>query len=144
MNDPTRYYGPEELKRWRTLALFVGAIGTLVIFVFGLVVPGQWEQVLRSWLIGYVFWAGISIGCLGLLMVQYLTGGAWGVVARRVFEAGSRTLFVTFGLFIPLAIGVLTRSVYNWTHLSPTEHVMQQRGVFMTPWSWVIRTVIYF
>ena len=38
-------------------------------------------------------------------MLQYLTGGAWGVVIRRTLEAASRTLPVIFILFLPIAIG---------------------------------------
>ena len=69
------------------------------------------EQALRSWLLGFVFWAGIGIGCLGILMTQYLTGGAWGVISRRILEAGTRTLPILVLLFIPLALGVYFRDV---------------------------------
>src|SRR5205823_14409165 len=81
---------------------------------------------------------------IGVLMLQYLTGGAWGVVIRRVLEAGTRTLPLIVLLFIPLAIGVYTRTFYEWTHLPLTDHVMEQRGMFMTPWAWILRSVIYF
>ena len=36
------------------------------------------EQFLRGYLIAYMFWTGLSLGCLALLMVQYLSGGLWG------------------------------------------------------------------
>ena len=61
-------------------------------------------------------------------MLQYLTGGAWGVVIRRIVEAGSRTLPLIIMLFIPLAIGVYTHNFYEWTHLPPDDHVMAHRG----------------
>jgi hypothetical protein len=144
MNSLTRYYGPENIKGWRALALGVGGIASLIILVWALIYPDQREQALRSWLIGYVFWTGIGIGSLGFLMLQYLTGGAWGVVGRRVLEAATRTLPIIIILFIPIALGVLTRSVYTWTHLPLTEHVMIQRGAFMTPWAWILRSVVYF
>jgi hypothetical protein len=102
------------------------------------------EQALLSWLLGFIFWTGIGIGCLGILMLQYLTGGAWGVVIRRILEAGTRTLPIIILMFIPLAIGVYTRSFYEWTHLPPTDHVMEHRGIFMTPWFWIVRSGIYF
>jgi len=102
------------------------------------------EQALRSWLVGFIFWGGIGLGSLGVLMLQYLTGGAWGVVIRRTVEAGSRTLPVIFLMFIPLAIGVYTHQMYEWTHLPPDDRVMVQRGIFMTSWFWIVRSVIYF
>ena len=50
------------------------------------------EQLFRSYLIAYLFWFGIALGCLPLLMLHHLVGGAWGFAIRRVFEAGTRTL----------------------------------------------------
>lgn len=135
------FYAPAEINRWRTLALGVGGIA-LIIWAFGLYFNR--EQALLSWLLGFIFWSGIGIGCLGVLMLQYLTGGAWGLVIRRILEAGTRTLPVIILMFIPLAIGVYTRSFYEWTHLSPEDHVMVQRGIFMTPWFWIVRAGIYF
>ena len=111
---------------------------------WALVVPAQREQALRSWLIGFVFWAGITFGSLGFLMLQYLISGAWGVVGRRVIEAATRTLPIVVILFIPIALGVYAGTVYTWTHLPPDEHTMLQRGIFMTWWAWIARSVIYF
>lgn len=135
------YQAPEVINRWRTLALGVGGIGMIAWAAGTYFNP---EQGLRSWLLGFVFWGGIGIGCLGVLMLQYLTGGAWGVVIRRALEAGTRTLPLLVLLFVPMAIGVYTRSFYEWTNMPPTEHVMEQRGIFMTPWFWILRSVIYF
>src|SRR6185295_6156818 len=57
----------------------------------------------QSYLIGYVFWLGITLGSLALLMVQYLSGGAWGMLARRVFEASTRNIWLMLVLFLPIA-----------------------------------------
>ena len=140
MTNLTQYYAPENVRRWRLPALGIGGVGSLVILGIALVIPDLREQALRSWLVGFIVWTGISVGCLGLLLLQYLTGGAWGVVSRRVLEAGARTLPIVVVLFIPLAVGVATRSVYNWTHLTMDDHVMVQRGFFMTPLAWILRS----
>jgi len=136
-----RFHAPEIVNRWRTLALGAGGVGVLVWALGAYLEP---EQALRSWLLGFIFWGGIGLGSLGVLMLQYLTGGAWGIVIRRLLEAGSRTLPIIILLFVPLAIGVGTKSVYEWTHLPATDHIMVQRGVFMTPWFWIVRSLIYF
>ena len=60
------------------------------------------EQFLRGYLIAYMFWTGLSLGCLALLMVQYLSGGLWGLVIRRVLEAASKCLPLMFVLFLPI------------------------------------------
>ncbi len=141
MATHSEFYAPHEIARWRALSLGIGGIA-LIIWAVGLYFDR--EQALLSWLLGFIFWGGIGLGCLGILLLQYLTGGAWGVVIRRILEAGTRTLPVIILMFIPLAIGVYTRSVYEWTHLPLTDHVMEHRGIFMTPWFWVVRSFVYF
>lgn len=139
MAERDNYKTPGELGGLRSLALGVGGIGTLV-WAVGLYLDP--EQALRSWLLGFIFWGGIGLGSIGLLLLQYLTGGAWGVVIRRTAEAASRTLPVIILLFLPLAFGV-TR-LYEWTHLPATDHVIEHRGWYMTVWGWTLRSVIYF
>jgi hypothetical protein len=141
MENVDRYQAPAVIARWRTVALGIGGIA-LLLWAVGAYFDT--EQALRSWLLGYIFWGGIAIGSIGVLMLQYLTGGAWGVVIRRPLEAATRTLPLVALMFIPLAIGVWTRTVYEWTHVPFTDHVMAQRGLFMTPWAWILRAVIYF
>lgn len=144
MADLSKYHAPSDLVRFRMPALGIGGIASIIVLVVALISPDMREQALRSWLLGFIFWGGIGIGCLGILLLQYLTGGAWGVITRRILEAGARTLPFVLVLWVPLAVGVLTSSVYEWTHMAPTEHVMQHRGWYMTGASWVLRSVVYF
>jgi len=141
MGASDKFQAPAEINRMRTLALGVGGIA-LIIWAVGAYF--NTEQALRSWLLGFIFWGGIGIGSLGVLMLQYLTGGAWGVVIRRTVEAGSRTLPIIILLFIPLAIGVYTHNMYEWTHMPPTAHAIKERGIYLLPWTWIVRAVIYF
>lgn len=146
MADLDKYYPPQEINRWRALALGIGGIA-LIVWAVGCYF--NTEQALRSWLLGFIFWGGISIGGLGILMLQYLTGGAWGIVIRRIVEAASRTLPLVFLMFIPLAIGVYFHSFMEFTHMGTSDiekdiHLMEHRGVFMAPWFWIVRSIIYF
>jgi hypothetical protein len=141
MADIDNYKAPEELNRFRTLALGAGGIA-LIAWAVGLYFNP--EQALLSWLLGFIFWGGIGIGSIGILLLQYLTGGAWGVVIRRIAEAGVRTLPVVIVMFIPLAIGVMTHTAYEFTHLPPDDYTVQHRGWFMAPESWLLRSMIYF
>ena len=47
-------------------------------------------------------------------MLQYTTGGAWGVMIRRPAEAASRTIWLVILLFIPILVGA--NNLYPWTH----------------------------
>ncbi len=45
----------EQINRWRTLALGIGGILSIVILIVALLFPEQREQALRSWLLGFIF-----------------------------------------------------------------------------------------
>ena len=139
MAERDSYRAPGELNGLRSLALGIGGIGTLV-WAIGLYLHP--EQALRSWLLGFIVWGGIGLGSIGLLILQYLTGGAWGVVIRRTLEAASRTLPVIVILFLPIAIGLTT--LYEWTHFPADDITQIQRGWYQTPASWWLRSAIYF
>src|SRR6267378_7841826 len=105
------YTPPTELTRVRNGALVVGLLFS-ALFVAGLFLDRP--QFFHAYLVGFVFWAGITVGSLALLMLQHLTGGAWGVVIRRVLEASTRTLPLILLLFIPVVVGL--KQIYPWTN----------------------------
>ncbi len=141
MENRNEFQAPQEINGWRTIGLGVGGVFSLIILAIAVLSPGMREQALRSWLLGYIFWGGIGFGCLGVLILQYLTGGAWGVVTRRILEAGARTLPVLAVLFIPIAVGVT--SLYEWTHL-PNDEIIKHRQPYLSVEWFIIRSVLYF
>lgn len=138
MAELGKYRAPEELVRMRSVFLGIGGLA-LIAWAIGVYLDP--EQGLRSWLLGFIFWGGITFGSIGILMLQYLTGGAWGVVIRRVVEAGSRTIPVAAAAFIPL---LWITKYHYWTTWGPDDYAIEHRGWFMTPESWILRSVIYF
>jgi hypothetical protein len=104
------YLAPPSVGRLQQSALIAG-IFALAITAFGAV--GNPAQFYRSYLVGFLFVAGVTLGCLGLLMLQHLTGGHWGVLIRRPLESATRTLPVLAVLFLPVACGL--RRLYVWT-----------------------------
>lgn len=143
--ENVNYNPPAELNGWRNIALGIGGIFSAIILIIAVVFPEQREQALRAWLLGFIFWGGIGIGGLGILILQHLTGGAWGIVIRRTAEACSRTLPIIALLFVPIAVGVLTHSIYEWTHI-PDDKVVRWRAAsgYLTPLWFVIRAAMYF
>jgi hypothetical protein len=141
------YTAPPEVSRYQQRALIVGIIGVLAV-VIGFVITRDAQQFFASYLVGFIFWIGIALGCLGLLMLQYLTGGAWGLVIRRVLEAGTRTLPLMVVLFIPLAIFGLGH-LYHWVHPETIadEHarkIVEHKEAYLNPISFWIRAAVYF
>ena len=130
-----------ELNRWRNTFLLAG-VALFVLSIIGAFFNPQ--QFFRSYLMGYLFWIGLALGAMALVMVQYLTGGAWGVVSRRPLESAMRTLPVLALLFVPVLAGI--PQLYGWAHSNvvAADAALRHRHVYMSvPW-FVVRTVIYF
>src|SRR4030095_2542760 len=104
------------LHRVQRIAIGVGAAALLVCALAGFANP---TQLLRSYLVAYLFWVGGALGCLALLMIQHVTGGAWGVAIRRLLESRARTLPVMALLFVPIALGM--RTLYERARPSPSS-----------------------
>jgi len=121
--------------------MLAGAVG-LVLCALGLLVDR--EQFFRSYLVGYMFWLGIALGSMALCMVHHMSGGAWGLVIRRIFEASSRTLPVLALLFIPIALGM--HDLYPWTHADHVQHneVLQHQSLYLNIPFFLARAMFYF
>jgi hypothetical protein len=99
------------------------------------------REFFQSYLIGWTFWTGITIGSLALLMLQHLTGGGWGLVIRRSLEAATRVLPLMAILFVPIILGA--HSIYHhWTN--PTEDVVKFKTPYLNLKFFTIRAVVYF
>ena len=68
---------------------------------------------------------GVVLGSMALLMVQHLSGGAWGVVMRRPLEAAVRTMPFMAVLFLPIVFGM--HSLYHWTHAEAPRTIRSSR-----------------
>lgn len=141
MNNASDFQTPADISRWRGIAIGIGGICTVILLAVFLLFPEQREVVLRSWLLGFMFAAGLGVGGLGILHLQYLTGGAWGVIIRRIVEACSRTLVPLLIMFVPIAAGV--GILYEWSHM-PDDPAVKHRGWYLTQGGFIIRGVLYF
>jgi len=125
---------PAQAAGWQRRALIVGALGAIGCVIGGVL---QLDAFLRGYLIAYMFWTGLSLGCLALLMVQYLSGGLWGLVIRRFLEAGAKVLPMMAVLFLPILF--FRTHMYEWM-----EHPIKQNHWYLNTPNWIIRYVLYF
>jgi hypothetical protein len=136
---------PAEVDRFQRRALIVGVIG-IAVCVLG--AGFNLDQFWKSYLLGYVFWAGIVLGCLAILMLQHMSGGAWGLVIRRLLEASTRTFPLVALMFLPVAFGV--RSIYIWAQpvaLDAPEalkHALAHKAPYLNVPFFLARAVFYF
>ena len=135
------YSVPEDIAARRGTALITGIVG-LVVCAIGFVFDR--EHFFRAYLTAYMLWLGISLGSLALMMVHHQSGGAWGMVIRRIFEAATRTLPALALLFIPIALGM--SHLYPWTHQDHVAHdaVLQHKSLYLNTPFFLARAVFYF
>ncbi|MEP6811133.1 MAG: hypothetical protein ABI992_12885, partial [Chthoniobacterales bacterium] len=76
-------------QRWQRRALVVGAIAA-VLSVLGAIF--QRVQFFQAYLFAWLFWSGLPFGALVIVMMQFLTGGQWGLALRNLATAAYRTL----------------------------------------------------
>ncbi|MBZ5564458.1 MAG: hypothetical protein LAP13_18810 [Acidobacteriia bacterium] len=136
MNDSL----PPQFERYQRGSLIVGLV------VLALCVAGGFHnstQFFRSYLVAFIFWTGVGLGCMAILMLHHMVGGTWGFALRRLLESGSKTLPLMGVLVIPLLLSL--PKLYSWATpagaaeaASPFKHVYLSRPFFLG------RTVLYF
>jgi hypothetical protein len=136
------YSAPDSVDRLQQRALVAGIVGFVLIAIGYVRTP---EQFYHSYLIAFMFVLGLSVGSLGLLMLQHLTGGHWGIVIRRPLEAATLSLPFVAVLFLPIALGM--KYLYKeWLEAPKTgegalSHLQQS---YLTTNAFLVRAVIYF
>ncbi|MGQ0733766.1 MAG: hypothetical protein ACT4QD_08935 [Acidobacteriota bacterium] len=136
------YQPPETIGSLRRLGMGAALVG-VVFTVVGFAMAGQ-ARFFQAYLVAYTFWMGLVLGSMALLMVQHLSGGAWGVVIRRPLEAATRLMPIMAVLFIPILLGM--HDLYHWTHdeVMATDPVVQAKAPYLNTTFFIIRQVIYF
>jgi hypothetical protein len=136
------YKAPDSVGRLQRSAMVAGGIALLLCIIGAIKSP---QVFFPSYLMAYLLVLGLALGSLGLLMLQHLTGGHWGIVIRRPLESATRTLPLLAVLFLPVIFGM--KYLYGaW--LDP-ERVREeplsslQQG-YLTPHWFYIRAFLYF
>src|SRR5271156_3632988 len=115
---PASLAAPEIVSAWRTRALIVCAVATLIsLLAFPWSHEGR-NHILRAYLLGYMICFSFAGGGLAMLMLQYVSGGKWGLLLRRPLEAMTRTIWLVGVMFVPIIF--LWKHLYQWAAF-PTE-----------------------
>jgi hypothetical protein len=136
--------GDSSPMRWDLMqkrSLAVGLIAAVLCAGGALVFPPSF---FRAYLSATIFWLGIPVGCLALLMLHHLVGGRWGFMIQRVLEAAIQTLPLMALLFIPLFFGL--SDLYPWarTEVVAADPLLQQKAAYLNMPFFIARAVFYF
>ena len=97
--DKSDLMAPPVAEKIQTQSLFIGLIGAVASIVGAFLAPDSFYS---AYLTGFMFWLGLSLGCMAILMLHHLVGGAWSIVIRRILESGMMTLPMMAVLFLPI------------------------------------------
>ena len=120
---PADLSAPQFVNTWRARALVIAVLFTVTAAVLAFL-DGSMDHFYRAWVVGLVLTFGFSCGGLLLLMLQYVTGGKWGLLLRRPLEAMSRTLPLVFVYW--LALGFMLKRLYMWANPGLVDEGVQK------------------
>ncbi len=131
---------PPELGRLERRAWMVGLVAAALAAAGFLLDSGQFY---RSYLVAWLLWAGVALGCLAVMLLHHLTRGAWGLVVRRVLEAAAGTMPVLALLFVPLLLGL--GELYLWARPEQVaaDELLRQKAAYLNPAGFIGRAVVY-
>ncbi len=118
----------------------VGGIGAILTAVISI------NQFAFSWLLAFMFFLSLCLGCFFLAMAHHLFDASWSVPIRRIVEHGACLLFPTMLiLFIPIA--VLAPKLYPWL-LSAAQanpnHALKAKAPLFSPAGYYIAAAACF
>lgn len=99
-------------------------------------------QFYRSYLVAFALVLGVALGSLAILMLHHMSGGAWGLVIRRILEASSRTLPLVALFAVPLFFGL--GHLYPWADPArvAADEILRHRSAYMNPTGVGIRLAV--
>jgi hypothetical protein len=130
-----------EFERLQKVSVRIG-VAALALCALGAVLNPK--RFFEAYLMAYVFWLGIALGCQAILMIHHLAGGRWGFAIRRQLEAASKTLPLLTVLFIPYLLGL--HSLYAWINPEAVaaDALLRHKQPYLNAPFFVIRAAIYF
>jgi hypothetical protein len=92
------------------VALVVGFIGVMATIVIS-----GWERFWINWILWFIFFLTIGLGCLFIVALEYVVGARWSIPLRRIPERLSSLVL----LMAPVSLIALfsLQLLYPWTHV---------------------------
>src|SRR5260370_19432315 len=98
------YQAPESVSRLQQWALSIGGVALLVSILGAMKSPDLFYQ---SYLMRFLLILGLTVGSLGLVLLQHLPCSDWGVIIRPPLESASPTLPPIAISFFPIPLFAL-------------------------------------
>jgi hypothetical protein len=129
-----------RLNQLQRYMLIVGGVAATLSLLGGIFNHAQFFE---SYLFAWLFWCGLSVGALVIVMMQFLTGGMWGLAIRPLAEAAFMALPVVALLFAPILVGM--NDLFPWSRPEAIQMPgwVHKQAYLNTPF-FAVRTTFYF
>lgn len=118
---PAELGAPAFVDTWKRRGVITGVVFCVIAAIFAVLDrsggANPVDHLLRGWALGMTLTWGFAVGGLALLMVQYCSGGKYGLLLRRPLEAMSRTLPLVFLYWVVAALPPCMDRLYLWARI---------------------------
>jgi hypothetical protein len=128
---------------WARLPILgaTASFGGLFLLVLGS--RGEPATALAAWLVAFVYFLSIALGCLYFTLIHTAMSGTWGVVVRRIAETSAATMPLFALLFVPLALGA--SALYPWAGTgAASDPLLVWKRPYLNETFFVLRAAVYF
>ncbi|HET6423406.1 MAG TPA: hypothetical protein VFG20_06965 [Planctomycetaceae bacterium] len=108
---------------------------------------GSWrdpQHFFPAYLVAYLFWLSITLGCLAIAMLHQVTGGAWGFPIRPFAHASALNIVWMAILFLPLMIDMQTLYIWARPDVIAADELLRRKTRYLNVPFWQIRAAGYF
>lgn len=133
-------FRPPEKSRRPGIGLVLIALLIIVIVAGWLIWP---DSFFPAYWFGLMFWTQLSVGCLVLLLVQFLTGGKWGEASAPLLRGGAGGLYILLPLFLPVFFAL--PHIFSWTHIQVgvSSMALVRKRIWLNPAAFIIRAAFF-
>ncbi len=138
-SDQPSFLRGGKLKNISTLLAIVLGIASAVV-MFG---TNQQQYMLNSWVFAFMFWALLSLGCLGLNLLYNSVKGSWTSAVVRLMEAGSswQMWLTLFLVFVPVLLNL--PQVYEWADPNHIDYILRKKAPYLNTTHFTIRVIAF-
>lgn len=123
-----------NLAKWRNLPMILVGGGFVLALLASL--KGDLRYFGYSYLVAYIFFLSICLGCLFLVLLHHLFDAAWSVPIRRFCEHFACLLFPTMAV-LWLPIGLLAPQMYPWMGMTAhPDHALHAKQALLNKPAW--------
>jgi hypothetical protein len=129
--------------RWVMGGGVAGVVFLILTFIGAAVSP---REAFFSYLVAFVYWCGLALASVILLMIFHATHARWMTVLRRPLEVMAASVAIFLVLFIPVAVGM--KYLYVWVDppadlARETLKLIAHKRPYLNVTGFVVRAVVY-